>query len=104
MGQGGVLNALLPLADAVLKEFSAAASTREQDVVRSLIMKRQLAAQASASRYRALLYATSLLLLAVLVYPGLQLRPRAIALRRRAALGHRTAGISMSFINVRPQQ
>jgi signal transduction histidine kinase len=103
IAHGGVLHDLLPLTDAVLKEFSAAASAREQDVVRSLIMKRQLAAQASASRYRVLLYATSLLLLAMLVYLGLQLRARAMALRRRAAFEHVIAGISMRFINVQPQ-
>jgi signal transduction histidine kinase len=103
IAHGGVLHDLLPLTDAVLKEFSAATSTHEQDVVRSLIMKRQIAAQASASRYRLFLYATSLLLLAVLVYLGLQLRVRAIALRRRAAFEHVIAGISMRFINVQPQ-
>ncbi len=104
IAHGGVLHDLLPLTDAVLKEFSAAAaSTREQDAVRSLIMKRQLAAQASASRYRLFLYATSLLLLAVLVYLGLQLRVRAMALRRRSAFEHLIAGISMRFINVQPQ-
>ncbi len=103
IAHGGVLHDLLPLTDAVLKEFSAAASTREQDAVRSLIMKRQLAAQASASQYRVFLYATSLLLLAVLVYLGLQLRARAMALRRRAAFEHLIAGISMRFINVQPQ-
>ncbi len=103
IAHGGVLHELLPLTDAVLKEFSAAASTSEQDVVRSLIMKRELAAQASASRYRLFLYATSLLLLAVLVYLGLQLRARAVALRRRAAFEHLIAGISMRFINVQPQ-
>jgi signal transduction histidine kinase len=103
IAHGGVLHDLLPLTDAVLKEFSAAASTREQSAVRSLIMKHQLAARASASRYRLFLYATSLLLLAVLVYFGLQLRARAIALRRRAAFEHVIAGISMRFINVRPQ-
>ncbi len=104
IAHGGILHDLLPLTDAVLKEFSAAAaSTREQDAVRSLIMKRQLAAQASASRYRLFLYATSLLLLAVLVYLGLQLRVRAMALRRRSAFEHLIAGISMRFINVQPQ-
>src|SRR5258707_5266130 len=66
-------------------------------------MKRQLAAQSSASQYRVFLYATSLLLLAVLVYLGLQLRARAMALRRRAAFEHLIAGISMRFINVQPQ-
>jgi signal transduction histidine kinase len=99
IAHGGVLHDLLPATDAVLKELIAAASTREQEVVRSLILKRQLAARASASRYRLFLYATSLLLLGGLVYFGLQLRARAIALRRRAAFEHVIAGISTRFIN-----
>src|SRR5258705_10959988 len=81
----------------------AAATTREQDAVRTLIMKRQFAARASARQYRVLLYATSLLLLGALVYLGLQLRARAIALQRRAAFEHVIAGISMRFINAQPQ-
>jgi signal transduction histidine kinase len=103
IAHGGVLHDLLPATDAVLKALSAAASTREQDVVHSLILKRQLAARTSADRYRLLLYATSLMLLGALVYFGLQLRARAIALRRRAAFEHVIAGISMRFINVHPQ-
>ncbi len=103
IAHGGVLRDLLPATDAVLKALNAAASTREQDAVHSLIMKRQLAARASARLYRLLLYATSLMLLGTLVYLGLQLRARAIALRRRAAFEHVIAGISMRFINVQPQ-
>src|SRR5258705_2558797 len=80
----------------------AAATTREQDWVRTLIMKRQFAARASAGQYRVLLYATSLLLLGALIYLGLQLRARAIALQRRAAFEHVIAGISMRFINAQP--
>jgi signal transduction histidine kinase len=103
IAHGGLLHHLLPATDAVLKTLIAAASIREQDVVRSLIMERQLAARASALRYRILLYATSLMLLGVLVYFGLQLRARAIALRRRAAFEHVIAGISMRFINAQPE-
>ena len=103
IAHGGVLHDLLPATDAALKALVAAASNREQEVVRSLIMKRQLAAQASAGRYRVLLYATSLMLLGMLVYLGLQLRARAIALRRRAAFEHVIAGVSMRFINAQPQ-
>ena len=103
IAHGGLLHDLLPATDAVLKALIAAASTREQDVVRSLIMERQLAARASAFRYRILLYATSLMLLGALVYFGLQLRARAIALRRRAAFEHVIAGISMRFINAQPE-
>jgi signal transduction histidine kinase len=99
LAHAGVLHDLLPATDAVLKALIAEASTHEQDVVHSLIMKRQLAARASARRYRLLLYATSLILLGGLVYFGLQLRARAIALRRRAAFEHAIAGISTRFIN-----
>jgi hypothetical protein len=42
-------------------------------------------------------------LLGALVYLGLQLRARVIALRRRAAFEHVIAGISMRFINAHPQ-
>jgi signal transduction histidine kinase len=104
IAHGGVLHDLLPATDAVLKALVAAASNPEQDVARSLIMKRQLAARASASRYRLFLYATSLLLLGVLVYFGLQLRARAITLRRRAAVEHVIAGISTRFINSQPHE
>ena len=97
-----MLHDLLPATDATLKALIAAATTREQDAVRALIMDRQFTARAKARRYRVLLYATSLLLLGALVYLGLQLRARAIALRRRAAFEHVIAGISMRFINAQP--
>jgi len=102
IAHGGLLHDLLPLTDAALKALMAAATTREQDAVRALIMKRQFAARASARHYRVLLYATSLLLLGALVFLGLQLRARAIALQRRAAFEHVIAGISMRFINAQP--
>jgi len=102
IAHGGLLHDLLPATDAALKALMAAATTREQDAVRALIMKRQLAARASARQYRVLLYATSLLLFGALVYLGLQLRARAIALQRRAAFEHVIAGISMRFINAQP--
>jgi len=99
IAHGGVLHDLLPATDAVLKALIAAASNREQDVVRSMIVNRQIAARASARQNRILLYATSLMLLGALVYFGLQLRTRALALRRRAAFEHVIASISTRFIN-----
>jgi len=102
IAHGGLLHDLLPATDGALKALIAAATTRDQGAVRALIMKRQIAARASARRYRVLLYATSLLLLGALVYLGLQLRARAIALRRRAAIEHVIAGVSMRFINAQP--
>jgi signal transduction histidine kinase/CheY-like chemotaxis protein len=99
IAHGGILHDLLPATDAVLKGLVAAASNREQEAVRSSLLKRQLASQASAGRYRVFLYATSLFLLGSLVYFGLKLRARAIALRRRSAFEHVIAGISTRFIN-----
>jgi DAHL domain-containing protein len=99
LAHGGLLHDLLPATDNVLKVLTTAASTREQDVVHSLILKRQLAARASAGRYRLLLYAISLMLLGALVYLGRRLRARATALRQRAAFEHVIAGISMRFIS-----
>jgi signal transduction histidine kinase len=99
VAHGGILRDLLPATDAVLKALIAASSTPEQNVVRSLILKRQLAARTSARRYRFFLYATSVMLLGALVYLGLQLRARAIALRRRAGFEHVIARISTRFIN-----
>lgn len=104
IAHGGVLHDLLPATDAVLKALVAGASNREQDAARSLIINRQIAARASANRYRLFLYATSLLLLGVMVYLGLQLRARATALRRRAAFEHVIAGISTRFINSQPHE
>jgi signal transduction histidine kinase/CheY-like chemotaxis protein len=104
IAHGGLLHDVLPATDAVLRALIAAASLREQDVVRSLVVKRQLAARASARQNRLLLYATALLLLGALMYLGLQLRARAIALRRRAAFEHVIAGISTRFINSQPHE
>jgi signal transduction histidine kinase len=99
VAHGGILRDLLPATDAVLKALIAASSTSEQTVVRSLIMQQQVAARASARRYRVFLYGTSVMLLAALAYFGLQLRARALALRRRAAFEHVIARISTRFIN-----
>jgi signal transduction histidine kinase len=104
IAHGGLLHALLPATDGLLRALIAAASTREQDVVHSLITKRQLAARATARKFRLLLYSTSLGLLGVLVYCGLQLRSRAMALRRRAAFEHVIASISTRFINSRSDE
>jgi signal transduction histidine kinase len=99
LAHGELLHDLLPSTDASLKALIDTASNPEQDAVRSLILKLQLAARGSAREYRVFLYAISLTLLGILVYFGLQLRARAIALRRRAAFEHMIARISARFIN-----
>jgi len=102
LGHGRMLHDVLPGVDAILKSLIAEANNREQDASLASITKRQLDARALARRNRLLLYATSLLLLAGLVYFGVQLRAGAMALRRRAAFEHVTASISTRFINSRP--
>ena len=104
VGHGRMLHDVLPGVDAILKSLIAEAGSREQDAVLAMITKRQLDARALARRNRLLLYATSLLLLAGLVYFGILLRERALALRRRAAFEHVTASISTRFINSRPDE
>lgn len=99
LAHGGMLHRLLPETDTLLKTLVGGASNREQDVVRALIVQRQQMARASARNYRLVLYAISLTLLGLLVYLGLQLRARAVALHRRAAFEHVLASISMRFIN-----
>jgi signal transduction histidine kinase len=100
LAHGSMLHDLLPATDAILKAMIQEASTREQDTLRSLIEQRRRTAKASASRYNFLLYVASLGLLGVLIYLGLQLRERAIALRRRAEFDQVIAGISTRFINL----
>jgi signal transduction histidine kinase len=104
LAHGALLRDLVPATDAILKELTAAASTREQDAFHSLIVQRQRVAQASSRRYGLLLYVTSLALLGVLIYLGMKLRERAVTLRRHAAFEHIIAGISMRFINLQPHE
>ena len=104
LAHGQLLHDVLPAVDAILRRLIAETSNREQDTLHRLIRKRQLAARAAARKNRLLLYATSLLLLGGLVYFGLLLRSRAIALRRRAAFEHVIANISMRFIDSRQEE
>jgi signal transduction histidine kinase/CheY-like chemotaxis protein len=99
VSHGGLLHDLLPKTDAVLRALVAGPGNPELDDVRALVVKRQLAARATARKYRLFLYVVSLVLLGALVLLGLQLRARAIALQRRAIYEHLIARISTRFIN-----
>jgi signal transduction histidine kinase len=99
LAHGGMLYRLLPETDALLRAMMNSPSNREQDAVRSVIVKHQLTARTSARHYRILLYAFSLTLLGILVYLGLQLRARAISLYRRSAFEHVIASASTGFIS-----
>jgi signal transduction histidine kinase len=100
LAHGNMLHDLLPATNAVLRSLMAEAGSREEDTLRSLIEQRRRAAKVSAERYSFLLYVASLALLGVLIYLGLQLRARAVTLRRRAEFEHVIAGISTRFINL----
>ena len=103
LAHGRLLQRLLPSVDETLKTMRALPQKQDRDALRALILKNQLASRMSARQFRAVLYGTSLLLVAFLISFGLRLRSRARALQRRAAVEHVIAGISMRFINAGPQ-
>lgn len=99
-----LLHDLLPEADETLKAIAAVPSRQPLDTLRALFSGRQSAVASTAQRFRLLLYLVSLLLLVLLVRFGLQLRARAHALRRRAALEHIVAQNSTRLINCPPAE
>jgi signal transduction histidine kinase/CheY-like chemotaxis protein len=98
LAHGGMLHALLPATDDVLKALFALPIGREQTAIRSIVVAHHSAAQETARRFRVLLDAASVLLLGLLVQLGLRLRARTRALRRRAAFEHVIASVSMRFV------
>src|SRR5262245_11419094 len=98
-----LLQELLPAIDETLKAL-AAPSKQPFEEVRALFSKRRSAVEATAQRFRLLLYLVSLLLLGILVYLGLRLRARALALRQRAAFEHVIAENSTRLINCPPAE
>jgi signal transduction histidine kinase/CheY-like chemotaxis protein len=101
---GRLLRDLLPRTDGVLKTLFAMPSGPEQNAVRTMVLARQSASREAARRFRFLLYATSVLLVGILVQLGLRLRARALALRQRAAFEHVIAGISTDFIDAQSHE
>jgi signal transduction histidine kinase len=99
-----MLREVLPITDALLKSLFALSSGTEQGRIRERILEQQRAGEARARGARYALIATSLLLLALLVRLGMQLRARALSLQRRAAMEHVIAGISTRFINSRAHE
>jgi signal transduction histidine kinase len=99
-----LLQELLPAIDETLKALVAAPSKQPLEEVRALFSDRRSAVEATAQRFRLLLYLVSLLLLAILVHLGLRLRARALALRQRAAFEHVIAENSTRLINCPPAE
>jgi signal transduction histidine kinase len=99
-----LLQELLPAIDETLKALVAAPSRQPLEEVRALFSDRRSAVEATAQRFRLLLYLVSLLLLVILVHLGLRLHARALALRRRAAFEHAIAENSTRLINCPPAE
>jgi signal transduction histidine kinase len=98
-----LLRDLLPAIDATLKALLAVPTGPPLEAARALFADHQAAVEVTAQRYRLLLYLASLLLVLALVRLGMQLRARALALRRRAAFEHLIAENSTRLINCAPQ-
>ena len=99
-----LLHDLLPAVDETLKALVAVPSKQPLEEIRALFSYRQSAVEATAQRFRLLLYLVSLLLLIMLVRLGLRLRARALALRQRAAFEHVIAENSTRLINCPPAE
>jgi signal transduction histidine kinase len=102
LAHGGLLHALLPQTDGVLRALYAMPIKTELDGLQETIRSRRAVSQLQAERLRLLLYATSVILFGLLIHLARILRARARALRERAAFEHTIAGISMRFLNAPP--
>jgi signal transduction histidine kinase len=92
-----LLDSLLPVTDSILRELSTVYDRRHQDALRAILLAQQLTSRNTAREFRLVLYLTSLVLVALLVFAGFQLRARARTLRRRAAFERVLARVSMDF-------
>jgi signal transduction histidine kinase len=104
LGHARLLYRLLPEIDVTLKTLVGLPSPRLLGETRALFAKRHAVVEATVQRSRLLLYLLSMVLLVGLVFLGLQLRMRALALRRRAAFEHVIAQNSTRLINCPPAE
>ena len=94
---------LLPATYGTLVALRSLPQEDDPEIVRATVLQQQTASRKTARMFWFLLYALSLLLVALLVRVGLQLHVRSRALHRRAAIEHVLTGISMRFVEARPQ-
>jgi signal transduction histidine kinase len=104
LAHGRMLHRLLPSVDEVLQALLAIPIGRQQADLRARVLAHQSASRNAARRYRFLLYAVSIALVVLLVHLAFQLRARALSLKRRAALEHLIAGLSLDFIDAPPHE
>lgn len=98
LAHGTLLQDLLPRVDGLLRELLSQASGPAREAIATEVQLRREAAEATARRYRLLLYASAVLLLGGLLLLGLQLRARRLAMRRHAAFEHMLARLSARLI------
>jgi signal transduction histidine kinase len=101
LAQTHLLLDLLPATYGVLMALRTLPQEEDPEVLRATVLQQQTASRETARRFRFLLYVSALLLVGLLVQVGLQLHVRSRALRRRAAVEHVLAGISMRFVDAR---
>ena len=99
-----LLQELLPAVDETLQALVAAPSRQPLEELRARFSNHRSAVEATAQRFRLLLYLISLLLLVILVHLGLRLRARALALRQRAVFERVIAENSTRLINCPPAE
>ena len=104
LAHGRLLHELLPTADASLRALLSGPGVPEREAVRAAALAERRASEEAARRYRALLYAASVLLLGLLVHLGWRLRSRVLASRRRAAFERMVADLSTGFISSDPAE
>jgi len=99
-----LLQELLPAVDETLQALVAAPSRQPLEELHAQFSNHRSAVEATAQRFRLLLYLISLLLLVALVHLGLRLRARALALRQRAVFERVIAENSTRLINCPPAE
>ena len=104
VAHGRMVRDQLPATDELLKSLFAIPTDSEQARIRAGLLERQRLSDLHARQARYVLIATSLVLFALLVNLGLQLRSRALSLQRRAAIEHMITGISTRFIRFQPHE
>ena len=97
-----LLRDLLPAIDETLKALTTVPSRQPLEEIRALFSHHRSAVEATAQRFRLVLYLVSVLLLIMLAHLGLRLRARALAQRRLAAFEHIIAENSTRLINCPP--
>jgi signal transduction histidine kinase len=99
-----LLKILRPSVDDTVKGLLAIQTRQPLEETRAQFARFHTASEASAQRFRLLLYATSVLLALALIDFGRRLRARAVALRKRVAFEHLIAEHSTRLINCPPAE